>query len=69
MKKSIKYACLAQSVEQLAVNQWVVGSSPTAGAKSQLTLVSSKGTWELWNQKLSSEGSIGVAGYHLSIVG
>ena len=31
-EKSIKYACLAQSVEQLAVNQWVVGSSPTAGA-------------------------------------
>lgn len=30
---SCTYTSLAQSVEQLAVNQWVVGSSPTRGAK------------------------------------
>ena len=35
-EKSIKYACLAQSVEHLAVNQRVVGSSPTAGATQLL---------------------------------
>ena len=29
--KYLSYSRVAQSVEQLAVNQWVVGSSPTAG--------------------------------------
>ena len=41
-EKSIKYACLAQSVEQLAVNQWVVGSSPTAGARTLRHSLASK---------------------------
>ena len=29
------YSPLAQSVEQLAVNQWVAGSSPAGGAESE----------------------------------
>ena len=33
MKKVIKYGGLAQQVEQLAVNQWVGGSNPSATAK------------------------------------
>ena len=32
------YAALAQSVEQLAVNQWVVGSSPTSSAICSISL-------------------------------
>ena len=32
-----KYSSIAQSVEQRTVNPWVVGSSPTWGAKSKGT--------------------------------
>ena len=32
-EKSIKYASLVQSVEQRTVNPYVVGSSPTRGAR------------------------------------
>jgi hypothetical protein len=36
MKLSTKaYSPLAQSVEQVAVNHWVVGSNPTGGALSK----------------------------------
>ena len=33
-----KYSSIAQSVEQRTVNPWVVGSSPTWGAKKTLVL-------------------------------
>lgn len=38
------YGPLAQLVEQLAVNQWVVGSSPTRTAIKSIDYVSSKST-------------------------
>ena len=31
MYQSFQYSSIAQSVEQTAVNRWVVGSSPTRG--------------------------------------
>ena len=34
MIRGLSYSALAQSVEQLTVNQWVAGSSPAGGAKS-----------------------------------
>ncbi len=46
-----QYSPVAQSVEQLAVNQLVVGSSPTGGAKVR----SSPHKWEPW--KRASERS------------
>ena len=36
------YSSLAQSVEHLTVNQGVVGSSPTGGAKKEITFVYQK---------------------------
>ena len=32
------YSRVAQLVEQLAVNQWVAGSSPAAGAEAEIKL-------------------------------
>ena len=34
--KTILNGCVAQSVEQLPVKQWVVGSSPTASASDPM---------------------------------
>ena len=39
----VLYGTLAQSVEQLAVNQWVVGSSPTRPAKACLSTLYESG--------------------------
>ena len=35
MIRGLSYSALAQSVEQLTVNQWVAGSSPAGGAKKR----------------------------------
>ena len=39
-RRKIKYSSIAQSVEQRTVNPWVVGSSPTWGAKASRTISS-----------------------------
>ena len=39
-RRKIKYSSIAQSVEQRTVNPWVVGSSPTWGAKKREAFLS-----------------------------
>lgn len=48
------YAPLAQSVEQLAVNQWVGGSSPSGGAISEKFTCLTKELKEMLNKSESS---------------
>ena len=51
-----QFAWLAQSVEQLAVNQWAVGSSPTPGANMGRYTVSGSGA-DCKSAALGSGGS------------
>ena len=49
--KYLSYSRVAQSVEQLAVNQWVVGSSPTGGAQSENCHLLNSLINDIWHKK------------------
>ena len=51
-----KYSGIAQLVEQRTVNPWVVGSSPTAGAKFGSSFIRFRSLWRSDGHSIASSG-------------